>query len=86
VVAALSPKREMFKHYPADLLATTRKLQTGRSSRRLPTTYGDKTQVEMAQLWEGDISESVASKAKRRSGKVLVSVDSLPADWKRVNG
>jgi hypothetical protein len=43
----------------------------------MPTTDGDKTQVEMAQLWEGDISESVASKALRRSHNLT----SLEENW-----
>jgi hypothetical protein len=56
---------------------TTIKSPTGSSFGRMPTTHGDKTQVEMAQLWEGDISESVASKAKRRSHNLT----SLEENW-----
>jgi hypothetical protein len=42
--------------------------------RAFAKTHGDKTQVEMAQLWQGEISESVASKALRRSHN-LTSVE-----------
>jgi arginine repressor len=31
-------------------------------------THGDKTQVEMAQLWEGDISDRTISRALKKIG------------------
>lgn len=44
------------------------KLPQGEKFRKFALTHGDKTQVEMASLWQGEISERTSSRALKKIG------------------
>ena len=44
------------------------KLPQGAKFREFAQTHGDKTQVEMAKLWEGEISERTISQELKKIG------------------
>jgi len=58
----------MFRHCLTDPLVTTIKSQTLEEFRANALIHGDKTQMEMAQLWEGEISERTISRALKKIG------------------
>ena len=46
----------------------TRKINDWEKFRAFVETHGDKTQVEMAQLWDGEISDRTISRALKKIG------------------
>jgi hypothetical protein len=59
---------ERKKHYPINLRLIVIKLPQGEKFRENALTHGNKTQVEMASLWEGEISGSTISRALKKIG------------------
>lgn len=57
-----------FKPKPNKPLGHSHKITDWEKFREFATTHGDKTQEEMAQLWEGDISSRTISRALKKIG------------------
>ena len=68
MVETASPNRERKKRYPINLRVMVIKLPQGEKFRENALTHGDKTQVEMASLWEGEISDRTISRALKKIG------------------
>jgi len=62
------PKPGTFKRCPINLLVMVIKSPQGEKFRENALTHGDKTQVEMAKLWQGEISSRTRSRALKKIG------------------
>jgi hypothetical protein len=68
MVFEASQNWERKKHYPINLPVMVIKLPQGEKLRENAFTHGNKTQVERASLWEGEISACTISRALKKIG------------------
>jgi hypothetical protein len=62
------PKQGAQEALPNQPKGNGHKITDGEKFREFAKTYGDKTQVEMAKLWEGEISDRTISRALKKIG------------------
>jgi len=62
------PKQVTFKPYLGGFPGNGHKITDWEKFREFAKTHGDKTQVEMASLWEGEISDRTISRALQKIG------------------
>ncbi len=68
MVFEASQNWERNSRYPINLRVMVIKLPQGEKFRENALTHGNKTQVEMASLWEGEISARTISRALKKIG------------------
>jgi len=68
MVFEASQNRERNSPYPINLRVMVIKLPQGEKFRENALTHGNKTQVEMTSLWEGEISDRTISRALKKIG------------------
>ena len=68
MVFEASQNWERNSRYPINLRVRVIKLLQGEKFRENALTHGNKTQVEMALLWDGEISARTISRALKKSG------------------
>jgi hypothetical protein len=66
MVFEASQNWERKKHYPINLRVIVIKLPQGEKFRENVLTHENKTQVEIASLWEGEISARTISRALKK--------------------
>ncbi len=62
------PKQETIKLCPINPRVTVTCITDWEKFREFAQVHGDKTQAEMAQLWEGEISDRTISRALKKIG------------------
>jgi len=68
MVFEASQNWERNSRYPINLRVMVIKLPQGEKFRENALTHGNKTQMEMASLWEGEISPRTISRALKKIG------------------